>query len=283
MNRLDLVKRMIESVWNYYPKTQVIVVDDYYKDYLADVLWQEFLTNHSIVDYVQLGENAGISHGREIGVSLVTTKYFMQIDDDFVFTDNTNLTKLIDVLETTDLSIVTGDYKNMMFTGILKVHQNIAQKKGKQTMLYHFPETAHGLIPGFKNCYSVDLGPNIYLANTEHIRYIKPWDRELKAQEHTDFFLVVLIAGLKVGACTDVPLKEYGVPDRLKTRAKYPKKGVYIMNYLRKWKITEWFKQCSPKQYYSKEMDNGKCKWNSTYQFFDGDPNILHNILIDRN
>ena len=38
----------------------------------------------------------------------VTTEYFVWVDDDFFFTENTNLEWMREVLETTDLDLVGG-------------------------------------------------------------------------------------------------------------------------------------------------------------------------------
>lgn len=44
--------------------------------------------------------------GRNLAVSQVTTKYVLWVDDDFIFTANTKLEKLVDVLEKTTLDLV---------------------------------------------------------------------------------------------------------------------------------------------------------------------------------
>ncbi len=45
--------------------------------------------------------------GRNLAVSQVTTKYMLWVDDDFIFTANTKLEKLVDVLEKTTLDLVS--------------------------------------------------------------------------------------------------------------------------------------------------------------------------------
>ena len=37
--------------------------------------------------------------GRNLAVSQVTTKYFLWVDDDFLFTENTKIEKLVEVME----------------------------------------------------------------------------------------------------------------------------------------------------------------------------------------
>lgn len=44
--------------------------------------------------------------GRNLAVSQVTTKYILWVDDDFIFTENTKLEKMVDILEKTTLDLV---------------------------------------------------------------------------------------------------------------------------------------------------------------------------------
>lgn len=41
-------------------------------------------------------------------MSQVTTKYVLWVDDDFIFTQNTKLEKMVDILEKTTLDLVRG-------------------------------------------------------------------------------------------------------------------------------------------------------------------------------
>lgn len=45
--------------------------------------------------------------GRNLAVSQVTTKYLLWVDDDFIFTADTKLEKLVEVLEKTALDLVS--------------------------------------------------------------------------------------------------------------------------------------------------------------------------------
>lgn len=44
--------------------------------------------------------------GRNLAVSQVTTKYVLWVDDDFIFTANTKLERMVDILEKTTLDLV---------------------------------------------------------------------------------------------------------------------------------------------------------------------------------
>ena len=56
--------------------------------------------------HVQCHVSQGWFAGRNLAVSQVTTKYVLWVDDDFIFTANTKLEKLVDVLEKTTLDLV---------------------------------------------------------------------------------------------------------------------------------------------------------------------------------
>lgn len=46
--------------------------------------------------------------GRNLAVSQVATKYVLWVDDDFIFTENTKLEKMVDILEKTTLDLVSA-------------------------------------------------------------------------------------------------------------------------------------------------------------------------------
>lgn len=53
--------------------------------------------------------------GRNLAISQVTTKYYLWVDDDFLFTENTKIEKLVEVLEKTNLDMVwkSGHYPGL--------------------------------------------------------------------------------------------------------------------------------------------------------------------------
>ncbi len=56
--------------------------------------------------WIWMSLSQGWFAGRNLAVSQVTTKYVLWVDDDFIFTANTKLEKLVDVLEKTTLDLV---------------------------------------------------------------------------------------------------------------------------------------------------------------------------------
>jgi glycosyltransferase involved in cell wall biosynthesis len=76
------LKQLVESIKLYYPNIRIIIVDD----------GQEPESIEG-TDYIITPFNIGVSLGRNIALSIVRTKYFITLDDDFVFTQYTNLKK----------------------------------------------------------------------------------------------------------------------------------------------------------------------------------------------
>lgn len=96
--RIDSAKRLLNSIFKYYPDIQVVVSDDSAeaKRHKQEVLkkWP----NKNLV-YLDLPYDVGLSAGRNLAVAQVKTKYFVLCDDDFIFGPRTDLRRLKDTLE----------------------------------------------------------------------------------------------------------------------------------------------------------------------------------------
>ncbi|PIO35980.1 hypothetical protein AB205_0053530, partial [Aquarana catesbeiana] len=95
--RYDKLRELLRSIRLYYPDIKVIVADDNEKP--------EKIEDPNVDQYI-MPYAKGWFAGRNLAVSQVTTKYFLWVDDDFLFTDKTKIEKLVDVLEKTDLDMV---------------------------------------------------------------------------------------------------------------------------------------------------------------------------------
>ena len=56
-------------------------------------------------------EDMGISLGRNLALQEVRTEYFLLLDDDNLFTQDTNLEMLVTILDTTDATLAGGVYE----------------------------------------------------------------------------------------------------------------------------------------------------------------------------
>ncbi|KAM9535190.1 beta-1,4 N-acetylgalactosaminyltransferase 1 isoform 2-T2 [Salvelinus alpinus] len=94
--RYDKLQDLIDSVRQYYPTVTIVIADDSENPKTVSGPYIE----HYIMPF-----GKGWFAGRNLAVSQVTTKYLLWVDDDFIFTANTKLEKLVDVLEKTTLDL----------------------------------------------------------------------------------------------------------------------------------------------------------------------------------
>ncbi|XP_063686909.1 beta-1,4 N-acetylgalactosaminyltransferase 2-like [Bolinopsis microptera] len=112
--KLEAVVRLIRSIFKSgYGNMEVIVINDQPPEDNEYTNYETNIEGHRNVQYHFVpppdGKNKlGTGRSRNIALSFVTTPFFLQLDDDFVFTDSTNLETMVQVLATTDTDIVGG-------------------------------------------------------------------------------------------------------------------------------------------------------------------------------
>ncbi|XP_014847578.1 PREDICTED: beta-1,4 N-acetylgalactosaminyltransferase 1-like isoform X2 [Poecilia mexicana] len=96
--RYDKLKDLIDSIREFYPTVLIIIADDNKHP--------QPVTGPHIEQYL-MPYQKGWFAGRNLAVSQVATKYVLWVDDDFIFTANTKLEKMVDILEKTTLDLVS--------------------------------------------------------------------------------------------------------------------------------------------------------------------------------
>ena len=171
--RKDCVDRLIKSIRKFYPTIKIVVVDDSGRDY-------NFCYDKNIKTY-NIGFDSGLSYGRNYGVSKIDTKYFVLLDDDFVFTEKTDLIKMFNILTKHPLDILGG----------------LIYENGKRLDYYGYINYSDGVITcksGYEKLdeyFSTEIVPNFFMAKTDSIKKHK-WCDDLKLCEHTIFFFNIL-------------------------------------------------------------------------------------------
>ncbi|XP_040187689.1 beta-1,4 N-acetylgalactosaminyltransferase 2-like isoform X1 [Rana temporaria] len=186
--RYDMLRKLIKSIRLYYPDIKVIVADD------NDEL--EKIEDPNVEQYF-MPFAKGWFAGRNLAVSQVTTKYFLWVDDDFLFTEETKIEKLVDVLEGTDLDVVGGNVAGNHFSITLLLEEG--DDKGD---CLHWEKGAYHQIEGFPNCVLCSGVVNFFLAHTERVLGVG-FDPKLNRVAHTEFFIDGL-GRLRVGSCDHV-------------------------------------------------------------------------------
>jgi len=192
--RDNKMKECVESIRQHYP-------DEWVRIYIADQ--NESISEETQNYYAELQAkghvivkvpyNSGLSYGRNTLVNQVKEPYLMIIDDDFKFTQKTDLTLLKNILESNENIGICGAkllgqdpylawiYYNPVLKKIFKIRTNYAPHPIYKTTQYPYRpfETAYE--------YS-DIVLNCFLAKTEVFKDFQ-WDNDLVMVEHTDAFL----------------------------------------------------------------------------------------------
>ncbi|XP_066444042.1 beta-1,4 N-acetylgalactosaminyltransferase 2-like isoform X1 [Eleutherodactylus coqui] len=188
--RYDKLRTMLRSIRQFYPDMKVIVADDNETP--------EKIDDPNVEQYI-MPFAKGWFAGRNLAMSQVTTKYFLWVDDDFLFTSDTKIEKLVDVLEATDLDLVGGNVAGNHFSFKL-----ILEEGGDDGDCLHWKGGGYHTIPGFPNCILTGGVVNFFLAHTNRILGVG-FDPKLSRVAHTEFFIDAL-GRLKVGSCSHVSI-----------------------------------------------------------------------------
>lgn len=185
--RPQMLYRLNNSIQVRYPDVPVIVADD------SRVAVAEKPDGHNIT-YHRLPYDVGLSAGRNYLIDQVQTPYFVLLDDDFFFTGETKVEKLVALLDAGLFDLVGGAVR---FGHRLQYYQGFIQQIG-QTLYCSHLENQGGPV----RC---DVVWNFFAAKTDVIRRVR-WDEELKLGEHLDFFMRCKERGVRVGHCPTVTI-----------------------------------------------------------------------------
>ncbi|CDQ74705.1 unnamed protein product [Oncorhynchus mykiss] len=191
--RYDKLQDLIDSVRKYYSTVTIVIADDSENPKMVSGPYIE----HYIMPF-----GKGWFAGRNLAVSQVTTKYLLWVDDDFIFTANTKLEKLVDVLEKTTLDLVGGAVREATgYTATYRQTMSIEPGEEEGDCL-HMRRGFHHIIQGFPNCVVTDGVINFFLARTDKVQQVG-FDPRLARVAHLEFFIDGL-GSLHVGSCDDV-------------------------------------------------------------------------------
>jgi GT2 family glycosyltransferase len=193
--REDKVTECITSILKTYPEGMVRIYVGDQSDEISEQM-QEFykkLQSKGHV-FVRLPFNCGLSYARNYLIKQTKSEpYIMIIDDDFIFTEKTDLSKFIDVLEEQEFNGIAGGCidKRYHYAGwldylpsinkILKINIFSVPQAINLTTEYNYKQRKVAY-------YYSDIVLNFFLAKKEIFNDIE-WDNDLILVEHTDFML----------------------------------------------------------------------------------------------
>ncbi|CAL8264871.1 unnamed protein product [Gadus morhua 'NCC'] len=191
--RYKELKVLIRSLRQFYKDVVLIVADDSFTP--------EKITEENVLQYIMPG-GQGWFAGRTLAVSQVTTKYFLWVDDDFLFTDKTKIEDLVEVMEATpELDVVGASVNGSEFYFSIDyeegdgVYGGCLQRKSKVKIRS---------LPNYPQCSIVDGVVNFFLARTDAVNRVR-FDPKLKRVAHSEFFMDGL-GQLMVASCGHVSI-----------------------------------------------------------------------------
>ena len=104
----------------------MIVIDDGPHLHSQETM-QKIAQNPHIKYIISNQKDLGISEGRNQGVRLVKTKYFLSFEDDVMVTNQSKITTMLEMLDTMDISLVGGKFKDA-FAGFMEF-ANVNEKR----------------------------------------------------------------------------------------------------------------------------------------------------------
>ncbi|XP_036447833.1 beta-1,4 N-acetylgalactosaminyltransferase 1a [Colossoma macropomum] len=191
--RYDKLQDLIDSVRQFYPTVTIIIADDSEQP--------KPVTGPYIEHYI-MPFRKGWFAGRNLAISQVTTKYVLWVDDDFIFSSNTRLEKMVEVLERTTLDLVGGAVREVTGYTATYRHTISTDEGGEEGDCLHIRRGFYHIIEGFPNCVVTDAVINFFMARTDKLRQVG-FDPRLARAAHLEFFIDGL-GSLHVGSCDDV-------------------------------------------------------------------------------
>lgn len=164
IERPQCLNKLIKSIRQFYPEIKIIVGDDS----------RNPVNRHDVYKCISFPYDIGASKGRNELIKKVDTKFVITIDDDMVFTEETDISLLKSILENSCLDIlgiqIHGHYNTGMF------------QREEESLLCFLGEHEPGI--DYVEC---DIIGQCFIAETNTMRKCK-WEERAKTMEHFLFF-----------------------------------------------------------------------------------------------
>ncbi|KAI3360244.1 hypothetical protein L3Q82_014552, partial [Scortum barcoo] len=208
--RYTQIKELLKSIRRFYSNIKVIIADDSFEP--------EHITEEYVQHYI-MPPAQGWFAGRNLAVSQVTTKYFLWVDDDFVFTEETKIEKLVEVMEAVpELDVLGGSVQGNQFYFSLLYEEGEEMDGG---CLHRKSKGKFHSLPGYPQCSVVSGVVNFFLARTDAVLRVG-FDPKLQRVAHSEFFMDGL-GSLLVASCDHVTIGHQPKTGQDKDAARYTK------------------------------------------------------------
>ncbi len=184
-NRPNELEACVKSVRKFYPTLKIIISDN----------GRPFRETRKLLEgdygcyYLQLPFDSGVSHSKNMALDIVKTKYAIIIDDDFIFTEKTNLEKLKAVLDGDPSVGVVGGCPHTS-GGKIGTAGSVLRIDHRHGFLVRRPikDPDWQKINGIKYFYADFIRQFLIIRNTPELR----WEKRMKIRGlHLYFFLKI--------------------------------------------------------------------------------------------
>ncbi|XP_070580402.1 beta-1,4 N-acetylgalactosaminyltransferase 2-like [Ptychodera flava] len=201
--RYSAVNRLVRSIEKRYPNVTIVIADDSKNP--------EQIQGRHVKQYM-MPFAEGLNAGKNLALSQIRTKYFLWVDDDFVFTDSTKLELMLAKLESpgAELDLVAGMLQDkgggIRPCGKENCWRTMYHRQGKDGHCVHKGKLwQYKTVEEFPNCQVLDLVTDFWMAKTQAVRKTGGFDIELERIGHREFF-VDAIGQLRIAQCDDVSI-----------------------------------------------------------------------------
>ena len=135
MDRYDRLELLLNSIYKFYPEAKVTIADqskDYNEEFynnLVNTRWnivknktescmvithhnyKEYTPNNNLTNIIKLPHDCGLSYARNYLVKHTDKPYILLLEDDFLFTEDTKIEKLYELMDVSDIA-GGGVYQN---------------------------------------------------------------------------------------------------------------------------------------------------------------------------
>lgn len=184
--RPQCLNRLLESIRWFYRDVKIIIADDS-KD-VRPILEKNI--QHSFFPF-----NSGASYGKNQILKKIETPYVITLDDDFVFTEKTKLETWIEILENSNIDLISGNVGNTRYEACFKIEDNILE----------FIKTNKGFECGLP---LFDIVLQFWCGRTNKIKEFGGWDNDFLTVDHLPFFLKAFNK-IKISHCDEVCVDHY--------------------------------------------------------------------------
>ena len=173
------------SVQKFFPDIRILVADDTPKEIVKEIDLEKY---PNVFQYM-MPEYSGWFAGRALAISQVETDFFLWCDDDFIFTEETDLGYLLKVIETSGYDVIGGSinsHEPNTWSSQIKLdieRTSAGNCFNRSTMEQQIP------LPKFESgCIVADIVENFFLARTISAGSIR-MDPQFRQKAHREWFM----------------------------------------------------------------------------------------------